>query len=442
MSLTFATFEHLVRRMSPAQLFQARRILEQVIEAHVGDADQVDRASDLPDGRERRRNQRFNVVLQGTLRPLIPGKGEQDGAPISILDVSKDGMRFVIGNAEALYPITEITFTTPSGRIRSLYAKLVRTRLIRGDERGSAREPVTEVAAQAIDASDLATAQQRHRDLVAATKRIPDREQLPIILVGKNSADRAGYETVLGGKGHPLVTTEEMSHVSALLTEDGPELVVYADGAQALLHREIIAEIRQSQPMTAQIAVIRSASDRRALLGAGIDECVHSVNAKALMVMYVDRAIRAKMISTLPDAMPQIRELLIHAGENMALAQLGSRFDPDRFRVVFAHDVVGMIARLRCTEVDALLVELDIAEVDDWDVIRNIRAEFPLLQVLVAVSDPRIGPDAIVAGASDYLLMPITARNAAQLITAGLQAAECEAAMQAEHGEENASDAA
>lgn len=436
MSLAFATFEQLLRDMSPTQLFQARRVLEQVIEDVVPNADKIQDEPPGPDGHNRRKHQRFNVVLKGTLRPLIPGKGEQDSTPISILDISKDGMRFVVDNADALFPIAEITFTTPNGRIRSLYAKLVRTRLIRGDEHHGDQEQVTEVAAHAIDATDLAMAQQRHRELVAATKRIPNREHLPIVVIGSDTPRRKVYEKLLGGRGHPLVSTDDVANATALLAEDGPQLVVWADGAKALLHRPVIQKIREACPTVAQIAVINCVDDRRPLIEAGIDGCVHTVNARALLVMNVDRAVRAKMIQTLPDALPRMRYLLIYAGENMPLAQLGSRFDPDRYKVVFAHDRVGMLARLRCTEVDVLLIDHDVAAVAEWDVIKTIRAEFSFLQVLVAMSDPRFGPDAVVAGASDYLLMPATVRASMQLITAGLQAAECDLAMQSAAAED------
>ncbi|NLF30436.1 MAG: hypothetical protein GX591_06070 [Planctomycetes bacterium] len=428
MTRDLQAFEALARRMSPQQLIEARRILKDLIEAvRSGGGEPV---APAPPGAERRTEPRFAVNLRGTVRPLIPGQGDQvQTTPIAVLDVSRQGMRFVVDSAEALYPIVEVTFNAPSGRLRTLFCRLVRTRFIRRTDELGHEHKVTEVAARAIDANELAGAQRRLRDLVAATKRIPSREQLPIFLVGSEGRGQKMYAKLLDRKGFPLTVVENYDQLRAAVAEDTIQVVVYIDGRQALLRRDVIEQIGRQRPSTIQMAVIHAVEDRKPLMETGIDECVHAVNAESLMIMYIDRAVKAKLISGAAGMAVRTKHLLIHADDNMALAQLGSRFDPRDYHVTFAHDVDGMLARLRCTEVDAVLADHTIAARENWALVKGIRDEMPDLPIIVAVTDPRLGPDAILAGASDYLPMPFAVRTAGQLITAAIQATEADAAL-------------
>ncbi|MFW6145817.1 MAG: hypothetical protein ACOC7R_00620 [Planctomycetota bacterium] len=428
MASDLQSFHAILRQLSPPQLIEARKILDDLIDEATADGP-GDAPSPPADG-ERRAEPRFAVTLRGTVRPLIPGQGDPaQTTPMAVLDVSRQGMRFVVDSVEALYPIVEVTFTAPNGRLRTLFCRLVRTRIVRRTDDSGTECKVTEVAARAIDADELAGAQRRLRDLVAATKRIPNREHLPIFLVGSAGRRQKQYAKLLDRKGYPLTLVDEYDQLRGAITEDTIQVVVYIDGRQTLLRRDVIEQIGRELPSTVQMAVINAVEDRRPLMEAGLDECVHAVNAESLMITYIDRAVKAKLISGATGTAMRTKHLLIHADDNMALAQLGSRFDPKEYHVTFAHDIDGMLARLRCTEVDAVLADYTIASKDNWALVKIVRDELPDLPIIVAVADPRAGPDAILAGASDYLPMPFAVRTAAQLITAAIQATEADAAM-------------
>ncbi len=428
MTRPLKTFAEFIRRMSLPQLIEARKILDDLIEdatARDGGAGQ-----DAPPEGERRAEPRFAVNLRGTVRPLIPGQGDQaQTTPMAVLDASRQGMRFVVDSAEALYPIVEVTFTAPNGRLRTLFCRLVRTRMVRRTDEVGNESKVTEVAARAIDAGELASAQRRLRDLVAATKRIPNREHLPIFLVGTSGRRQKDYTKLLDRKGYPLTLVDDYDQLRGAIGEDTIQVVVYIDGRQALLRQDVVEQIGRALPSAVQMAVINAVEDRKPLMEIGMDECVHAVNAESLMILYIDRAVKAKLISGATGTAVRTKHLLIHADENMALAQLGSRFDPAEYHVTFAHDIDGMLARLRCTEIDAVLAEHTVASRDHWALVKLVRDELPDLPIVVAVTDPRLGPDAVLAGASDYLPMPFAVRTASQLITAAIQATEADAAM-------------
>lgn len=381
---------------------------------------------------DRRQEQRFNVCIHGSARPLLSARNSVERTfPVTIIDLSRRGMRFLVDANAPLYPLAEVSFTGPTGRIRSVYVKLVRMRMIfRPSDESAATRHQCEIAAQAINEKELALAQERQHRLRAAGRALRTPEDLPVVLVGTDAESLKRYEMLLSARGHIVTPVTEPARLAASLQTAGLQCVVYVDGQFALLNRERVQEVRDTCPEAAQVAIIESASDRRDLLAAGIDECVHSVNADALLAMYIERAVKAKALATAGDLHDRCEPMrvLLSVESNLSLAQVGMSCHGERFRVLFSYDVDGMLAMLRCGDIDALVVDDQTVAAESWKLLSRIRLEFPHLAIIVAVHDLRLGPQALTAGATEYLPLPATKSALTQLVHSACKVAEFEAA--------------
>ena len=133
-----------------------RRQLDEQVSRSGAEAGAQPAQSD-PDGPERRTEQRFDVTLEGSARPLLASPELTERTfPITILDLSRSGMRFLADANAPLYPLAEINFTGPNGRVRSVFVKLVRMRMLyRGATSGQKK---CEIAARSIDENAMLAA--------------------------------------------------------------------------------------------------------------------------------------------------------------------------------------------------------------------------------------------------------------------------------------------
>jgi ActR/RegA family two-component response regulator len=163
-------------------------------------------------------------------------------------------------------------------------------------------------------------------------------------------------------------------------------------------------------------------------LAAGIEECVHRVNATALLTMYIQRAVKARMLAAEADSPLGPVSVLLHVENNLQLAQLGMSSHRDNLNVSFSYDTEGMLSLLRCADIQAVVLDAKAASKDGWALVRRIREEFLNLPVLVAVDDLALGSEAVSRGATEYLQMPAKRQDLLTLVHTSRRAEEFEAA--------------
>jgi DNA-binding response OmpR family regulator len=374
---------------------------------------------------EKRSHARFNVCLSGTARPLVTPAGARERTfGITIVDLSREGMRFRVDASAPLYPLAEVVFTGPTGRVRNVYVKLIRTRMIFGDDEGD----VCEIAAHAIDPQELTAVQERQRRLRAAQRTVRKSVDTPVVLVGDDADLLKHLEKVVSSAGHPVIGVGDYNRLAEALSPSGPQVLVHLDGRQALLHRDMLAQLRKERPELATVAVFDSIERRGELLAAGIEECVHRVNATALLTMYIQRAVKARMLAAEADSPLGPVSVLLHVENNLQLAQLGMSSHRDNLNVSFSYDTEGMLSLLRCADIQAVVLDAKAASKDGWALVRRIREEFLNLPVLVAVDDLALGSEAVSRGATEYLQMPAKRQDLLTLVHTSRRAEEFEAA--------------
>lgn len=414
--------ENLIRELPLEDLPAVRHALDERVR-------ELTAPPEAAEGDERRLERRFAVRLIGTARPLMsPGGVREKSYPVSIVNLSRNGLRFLLEANVPLYPLVEVSFTGPTGRIRTVRVKLVRIRMLPA---GSPTDPVRrwEIAARALDDQELAEAQHRQRQLAGVAQQLRATAELPIVLFGGRGDLQRRYERLLTDKGHPVTcVSERAALLDALPVDPAPAAVVYAEGEQTLLHRPLVQQIRNERPRVAQLAVVHTAQDREATLATGVDECIHAVNADELLVLYVQRAIRAHLAPVAAPVQTVAPHVLVNVADNLALAELGMNCHRDNFPVTFSYDMNGMLALLRCTAMGAVVLDDRAAGARDWAALDELRREFPQLPIVVAVQDLALGPVAVRHGATDYLPLPATKNDLTAVVASARRVTEFEAA--------------
>jgi CheY-like chemotaxis protein len=208
-------------------------------------------------------------------------------------------------------------------------------------------------------------------------------------------------------------------------------VVVYLEGQQAIANPIMIRSIQSERSDVAQLAIIRSADERRTLTEMGIDECLHAINANSLLNMYVERALKIRLANANPETVSCSTRVLMAVDENLALAHLGMNAHSDIFQVVFSYDLDGTMGLLRCGEIDAVVLDYEVARRDQWSLLKSFSQEFVGLSVIVAVSDPTLGPRALANGATEYLLLPSSKAELMTMVASARRVAEYESALAA-----------
>lgn len=388
---------------------------------------------DRPRSLEKRSHQRFDVCLPGSARPLVVAAGARERTfPITIVDLSKSGMRFRVDASAPLYPLSEVVFTGPTGRMRNVFVKMVRMRMIFGD--GEAN--MCEIAAHSVDPTELSAVQERQRRIRATHKTVACGRDIPVVLIGPDRDQAKHAESVVSGSGYPAVTLSDYARLAEALQPTGPQVVVHLDGRQALLHRDLMAELRKDRPELAAVAVFESTDHRRELLEAEVDECVHAINATALLTMYIKRAVKTRLLAADADSPLGPVNVLLHVQNNLQLAQLGMSSHRDNVNVSFSYDTEGMLSLLRCADVHAVVLDSGAARKNDWDLLKRLRREFVGVPLLVAVEDAAAGPEAVCHGATEYLQLPAKRQDLITLVHTSRRAEEFESAQRAAAADE------
>jgi DNA-binding response OmpR family regulator len=176
------------------------------------------------------------------------------------------------------------------------------------------------------------------------------------------------------------------------------------------------------------LAIINPNESRRDVLESGVDDCVHAVNAEALLGVHVERAIRSRLVRD-DGVQTGVVHLLVSAEENLPLAQLGASCHRKTCHVAFSYDYEGTLGLLRCTEVDAIVLDGALAARNGYKPLRDIRHEFPNLPILVAIDHLTDGPAAVSHGATEYIPMPAARAELMQMVTSALRTAQQESTL-------------
>jgi len=171
--------EKLLQRCDLKELQEIQKLITEQIKRMQGDQaywnDQ--------DGRKRRREERFETNLLGTLTRITDIKpGERKEYSVTIQDISRSGMCVRVDTNFTPSRVVEITFAAPGGKIKRCFMEVVRVRRM-SNENGS----WLEVGCRSASNEEVRRVRLQEEQIAKMRSKLHSRRGILIMLVGNNT---------------------------------------------------------------------------------------------------------------------------------------------------------------------------------------------------------------------------------------------------------------
>lgn len=305
-----------------------------------------------PKGRDRRRHRRFEVSLPGTLRRLGTTVDENMTIPVRVVDVSKGGVRFVAPASHPPGPISELSFRTPSRRIRTVYVRSVRLWQLNS---GGGEELQLAIGAESLDPNQARNAVARLRELRRLRESIHQRVGLRIVLVGDAGSTTNSLGTAFAEAGYRVARYERIESLAAIAQRDAPAAIIYLNAQQILACGEVAEQIADVCPMVTQVGVTNDEIEAASLGALGLIVADEVFRPDAL-VRQVSSHLRMAVVGKMCYDLPDVPNILIWVPVEMDTIETGLTPGDGYYRPMVVHDMQTLSNLLRLATFDALIV--------------------------------------------------------------------------------------
>ena len=171
--------EKLLQRCDLEQLQDLKKVISDMIEREMGNPSYQDDR----DGNKKRREERFDTNLMGTLTRITDVKpGERKEYSVSVQDISRNGMCLKVDTNFTPSRVVEITFASPGGKIKRCFMEVVRIRKMT-NENGS----WLEVGCRSAGTEEVRRLRLHEEQVNKTRSKLRSQRGILIILVSDNS---------------------------------------------------------------------------------------------------------------------------------------------------------------------------------------------------------------------------------------------------------------
>ena len=356
---------------------------------------QTREALDDPDGACKRREDRIQAKLEGTLKRVTDVReGETRDFPVWILDISEHGMRILARDNFIPSKLMHVTFIDTTGRVSQRFIEICW--MNRSENNGDAHYMF---GCRTVASDEAARNIKQEEKIVQLRRRVHKKRDVVIQIIGPETPVTKTLVRNVRDMGYPTHYDAKLLTALNNKNKTGFELLIFTDWLLTCQSAMAVDQINSTCATIPKLALVAPDESITPLLRTGISDCITDADNKKELMNAVERAM--------------VHELSGQANKCRLLEKKAAIISTNRsFRSVlkcyleqFDFYVYSLI-----TVVPQVLFETQIIfmEYDERskDLMVQTRKKFPDIPLIACCESPEQGKQARQLGAEDYLCPP------------------------------------
>ncbi len=349
--------------------------------------------------RERRREERFDMNLLGTLTRITDVKpGERKEYSVTIQDVSRGGMRLKLEHNFIPSRVVEVTFASPGGKIKRCFLEIVR--MVKNTNQDGSW---LEVGCRSINNDEVRRLRLQEEQVSRIRSKLHNRSGIMVMIVGSD-ADENKQRTVNRLKNHGFSTRQVDSlHVAMQSGEKiNAQLAIICNGSQLCTDSRQLEVLKNKPQCMAVMAIVHRQEDIMPLVIAGVDECLTEENYDNYLFPSIERAILGHAVRRGRNQKRLSGCAMVVSHDSKRLNLVAYQLEENGYNY---NKVTGQEELAACSHRPCDLVLVDYCPSDKED-FKEVLAQYTNTPVVAMCEDLADGHSAIADGAANYLCMP------------------------------------
>lgn len=347
---------------------------------------------------ERRFETRFKTEIPGTLTRLTDVRpGEKKEFSVTILDVSRRGIRLKVGVNYIPAQAVKLVFVGPRGKIKECFLEVVRLDRITEND-----DTWVQLGCTSIDEEKVEAIRSQDASALNMRKKLANKSQVHVYVVGPVTPETRELSQRIKGQGYQ---TRRMDSVIKALSEapkTAVQLAVFTQGPQLSADPALLLKVAAGPGSVASLAIVDNDAERQTLLRAGIDECVLQKDLDEILFYAIERTLIGHAVREGQKKHSPSSRVLIMSGDSFRASMLSHQLENSGWTskmLANKEELEGIIL----SEFQLVLADFDSTDIDTFKKVRRLTKGVTLVALC---DDFRSAPTAQREGADNYLCVP------------------------------------
>ena len=401
--MDMSELEKHLQGLDPEDLAEVQKVIDRVKTAQ----DQGDNPRDDQDGsetraigQERRRDSRFQAEIVGSLKRLSDIRpGEKTEFTVTIIDISRKGMRLKASLNFLPSQAVSLIFSGPGGKVKQCYLEIIHFHRVTGE-----RDSWLELGCVAIEEERVN--QIRSREITAARmrKKLANKSEIYVYVVGPITSESKDLTRCIRSEGYLVHRIDNAQQVIERVSKTAAQLAIFCEGSKLCEDQDMLSEIRQSPQSLATLAIVDNEEDRFTLLKAGVDEYILRRELTDFLPYMIERALVGNAVRQQQTQQEHVAQALIITVDNTRAGLLDYQLNNNGLgcKVIPSPEQLDQI---NIFDFVLVFADFDPNNMPSFQAVRDAVGPTPLIALCV---DFRTAPASQAQGADNYLCMPIS----------------------------------
>jgi DNA-binding response OmpR family regulator len=345
-----------------------------------------------------RKEERFTTNIHANLVRITDVRpNERKEYSVTVKDISRSGMCFLVDSNFVPSRIVELTFAGPGGRIKRCCLEIVRLRKLY-ESTGS----MLEVGCRSISAEDLRRARLHEERIAKMRSKLHNKKNIIVLVVGPDTKETEQIQTRVKQEEYQVRKMKSVSEALASGEKISAQLLIITEGGKLLKEPDQLACLKTVPACLATLAVTENDTDRFELFKSGVDECLMAKNVEEFLLHSIERALISHSIRQQPGIELMTPTAMVFSRNSMRINLVSYRLEEQGFKC----RVVGSLkeaGQYHLEDFHLILADFDAESKDEFV---QLCQEFNMLPVIAMCERMDMGHLAMSHGAQNYLSMP------------------------------------
>jgi len=393
--MNLSKIENILNRCDLSELVEIEKIVQKLIE----DKKSASNTSGEEQGCQRRREQRFQTNILGTLLRITDVRpGERKEYSVTLKDISQSGMCLNVDMNFVPSRLVEVVFAGPGGKIKRSYLEVVRMRKMTNQD-GS----WLEVGCRAVTDEEVRRTRLQEDQIAKMRSKMHNRHGIIILAVGPETEENNKLIERIKLESYQVRQITGIVPAMESARKITAQLAILCNGSEISNDHKLLAELAKAPSSLAIVAIVDNNEDRFALLEAGVDECLKTKDSEKddFLFYAIERAMVGHLLRQ-GKSLSSTTKTLIVSIDNTKINLITYQLEGHGYECQNV-DTAEEALRFENDQFDMVLAEYDGHNGDE---IKKLIEYFAGSPVIAMCDEISYGPRALATGVANYLNMP------------------------------------